>query len=182
MPSKAKVLREGLSACENIIEFITARNAKMLNRYQAMRCVIRASSHSSSYPALSQAHAQTVYPNKITPNVSWYIFIPLRLCVADFYYMTVQGMTQHWQSSPHQHGALTGPGLTIDVVLEVVDAGIFADYGEDCAADKCDAMRDEAIPNGVVRAETKDSMCARGDDVSSTIRPISERMHQTMAI
>lgn len=39
--------------------------------------------------------------------------------------MTIHGITQHWQSSPHQQGALTGPGFTTEEAVEVVEAGIF---------------------------------------------------------
>lgn len=40
------------------------------------------------------------------------------------------GMRQHWQSSPHQHGSLTGGlapliGEDVDEVAEVVEGGIF---------------------------------------------------------
>lgn len=39
--------------------------------------------------------------------------------------MTVQGMMQQLQSSPHQHGCLTGPGFAIEEAAEeTVEAGI----------------------------------------------------------
>jgi len=59
------------------------------------------------------------------------------------HYITVQGMMQHWQSSPHQHGNLIGDlvagPLTIededetDEVTGVVEEGI-ARAGETCCA------------------------------------------------
>lgn len=51
------------------------------------------------------------------------------------YYMTVQGIMQQLQSSPHQQGSWTGLGFAIeDAVLETdpfVEAGIFASVVED---------------------------------------------------
>ncbi|KAK7185923.1 hypothetical protein PSPO01_08173 [Paraphaeosphaeria sporulosa] len=41
--------------------------------------------------------------------------------------MTLQGMMQQLQSSPHQHGCLTGPGFAIEEAAEeTVEAGIMA--------------------------------------------------------
>jgi hypothetical protein len=42
-------------------------------------------------------------------------------------YMTVQGMMQHEQSSPHQHPVLIGPGFaTEEAVEDTVEAGMAA--------------------------------------------------------
>ncbi|KAH9810753.1 hypothetical protein Tdes44962_MAKER05984 [Teratosphaeria destructans] len=64
--------------------------------------------------------------------------------------MTVQGMIQHWQSSPHQHGILTG-GLA---------RGPFTGAEVELEADTADeeAVRDGILP-GFGRGEVALAVC-----------------------
>lgn len=88
---------------------------------------------SASSPALPLS----VRPPSLSSTLSRALPHSLSLASTSLLYMTVHGMMQHWQSSPHQQGSLTG-GLAsgpfaateeaeaeeVEDVAEVVDGGM----------------------------------------------------------
>lgn len=51
--------------------------------------------------------------------------------VSDCTHITVQGRIQHWQSSPHQHGSLTGGFVTGPFAKDVEDDDVPEEAADD---------------------------------------------------
>ena len=115
----------------------------------------------------TQIHGAAQLPFTRCPSAHWRlarnadkVMISLsRIVIASapaILYINVQGMMQHWQSSPHQHGNLTG-GFAIgpfaidgadvpELVADVVEGGMVA--GASCSSEgyRCEVTRSGLAP------------------------------------